>query len=181
VVLLRVGLSGRYEKQWGRNYQRPTFGEKFLALLYKLLPKIGPLKVLQFRTPTPKMEKMFEESFNFTLDRYRALLSDEAAGHLELVNNNFDTGEITGPGKYRMNDEAHAKLLGMLAEQKFAGASPAVRAQLLHFFSDPNAPYATKRNAKAWAKVQAQLEQLKAAPSSEALRLFQPAEVPLPR
>ena len=76
---------------------------------------------------------MFEESFNTTLDRYRALLSDEAAGHLELINDNFDTGGMTGPGKYRMNDEAHAKLLGKLAEQKFAGASPEVREELLHF------------------------------------------------
>jgi hypothetical protein len=80
-----------------------------------------------------------------------------------------------------MNDEAHARLLGMLAERKFAGASPGVREELLHFFSEPDAPYATKRNAKAWAKVQMQLEQLKAAPPSEDLPLFQPAEVPLPK
>jgi hypothetical protein len=152
-----------YEKEWGANYERPTFGDRFLAFLYKLIPKFGPLRVLQFRTPTPQMEKMFEESFNITLDRYRALLSDEAAGHLHLVNNNFDTGEITGPGKYRMNDEAHATLLGMLAAQKFAGTSAALRKELLQFFSDPDAPYATKRNAEVWAKVQTDLEQLKAA------------------
>ncbi len=152
-----------------------------MAFLYKLIPKFGPLRVLQFRTPTPRMEKMFEESFNATLDRYRALLTDEAAGHIELINNNFDTGGLTGPGKYRRNDEAHAKLLGMLAEQQFAGASPGVREELLHFFSEPDAPYATKRDAKAWAKVQVQLEQLKAAPPSEVLPSAQPAKVPLPR
>ncbi len=73
---------------------------------------------------------------------------------------------MTGPGEYRMNDDAHAKLLGMLAEQKFAGVSPAVREELLHFFSNPDAPYATKHNVKAWAKVQEQLEQLKAAGAS---------------
>jgi hypothetical protein len=33
----------------------------------------------------------------------------------------------------------------------------------LSFFSDPAAAYATKSNPKAWAKVQEQLEQLKAA------------------
>jgi hypothetical protein len=170
-----------YEKQWGKNYQPPTFWEKFLAFLYKLLPKIGPLRVLQFRTPTPQAEKLFEESFNATLVRYRTLLSDEASGHLELINNNFDTGVLTGPGKYRMNDDAHAKLLGLLAEQKFAGASPAVREELLHFFSEPDAAYATKRNVKAWAKVQVQLEQLKAAPPPEALPSVQPANVPLPQ
>jgi hypothetical protein len=152
-----------YEKEWGANYQRPTFREKFLAFLYKLLPKFGPLRVLEFRTPTPQMEKMFEESFNVTLDRYRGFLSDEAADHLELVNGNFDTGGITGPAKYRMNDEAHAKLLGMLAGQKYSGVSPALREELLQFFSDPDAAYATKSDADAWAKVQEQLAQLKAA------------------
>ena len=169
-----------YERQWGKNYQQPTFWEKFLAFLTKLLPKIGPLRVLQFRMPTAQTEKLFEESFNATLVRYRALLSDEAAGHLELINNNFDTGVITGPGKYRMNDDAYAKLLGKLAEQKFAEASPAVREEILHFYSDPDAPYATKRNAKAWAKVQAQLEQLKAAPPPEVSQSPLPAALPSP-
>ena len=74
-----------------------------------------------------------------------------------------------------MNDDAHAKLLGKLAEHNFAGASPGVREELLHFFSDPDAPYTTKRNVKAWGKVQAQLEQLKAAPPSEALPSYPPA------
>jgi Zinc dependent phospholipase C len=169
-----------YEKQGG-NYLRPTFWDKCLAFLYKLVPKIGPLRVMQFRTPTPQTEKMLEESFNVTLDRYRTLLLDEAGGHLELINNNFDTGIMTGPGKYRMNDDAHAKLLGKLAEQKFAGASPGVREELLHFCSDPDAPYATKRNLKAWGKVQAQLEQLKAALPSETLPSYPPAAVPPPR
>jgi hypothetical protein len=158
-----------YEKEWGKNYQQPTFGEKFLAFLYKLIPKFGPLKVLQLRTPTPQTEKMFEESFNTTMDRYRALLSDEATGSLELINDNFDTGGMTGPGKYRMNDEAHARLLGMLAAQKFAGISPEVREELLHFFSQPDAPYAMRRDIKAWNKVQVEVEQLKAASPSEGL------------
>jgi hypothetical protein len=170
-----------YEKQWGKNYKRPTFWEKFLAFLYKLLPKIGPLRVLQFRTPTPQTQKLFEASFNATLDRYRGFLSDEAADHLRLINDNFDTGDMTGPGKYRMNDEAHAKLLGMLADEKFASALPEVREELLHFFSDPDAPYATKRDVKAWDKVQAQLEQLKAAPPAEVLPSTQPAKVTLPK
>ena len=170
-----------YEKKWGKNYQRPSFGEKFLAFLSKFLPKIGPLRVFAFHMPTPQAEKLFEESFNTTLGRYRALLSDEAAGHLELINDNFDTGGMTGPGIYRMNDEAHAKLLGLLAEQKFAGASLEIREELLHFYSEPDAPYATKRDVKAWAKVQAQLEELKAAPPAEPLPPFRPPQAPLPR
>jgi Zinc dependent phospholipase C len=148
-----------YEKQWGKNYLKPTFWDKFLALLYKLVPKIGPLRVMQFRTPTPQTEKMLEESFNATLDRYRTLLSDEAGGQLKLINENFDTGGMTGPGIYRMNDEAHAKLLDELSKLNFSGASMELHAEMVEFYGHSDAPYATKRNPKAWAKVQAQLEQ----------------------
>jgi hypothetical protein len=150
-----------YKKVWGINYQRPTFGERFLAFLARILPKTGPLKVLQLKTPTPETERMFEVSFNATLDRYRQLLSQVGTGKPDLPNENFDTGEITGPGKYRLNDETHAKLLDALAKQNFSGASPEVRAELLEFFGHPDAPYSLKRKPKEWAKVQSQLEQLK--------------------
>ncbi len=152
-----------YEHEWGKDYRKPGPGECFLAFLYKLLPKFGPLKVLQFRTPTPQTEQMFEASFNATLDRYRKLLTEAHEGGLDLPNDNFDVGESTGPGKYRMNDETHAKLLDELAEKNFAGVPPELKAELLRFFAEPDAPYATKRNAKAWAKVQMELEQLKSA------------------
>jgi hypothetical protein len=150
-----------YEREWGKNYRKPNAAERFLAFLYLLIPKIGPLKVLEFRTPTPETQRMFEASFNATLDRYRKLIRELEAGQLELPNDNFDVGEATGPGKYRLNDDAHAELLDRLAEKKFSGISAEVREELIHFFAEPDLPYATKRNAKAWARVQAELEQLK--------------------
>lgn len=153
-----------YEREWGKNYRKPSPGEVFLAFLYKLIPKFGPLKILQFRTPTPVTEHMFEASFNATLGRYHKLLTETGEGTLQLENDNFDLGESTGPGKYRMNDEAHAKLLEELAETNFASVTSETKAELLHFYADPGAPYATKRKAKAWAKVQAQLLLLQAAP-----------------
>ena len=152
-----------YQKNWGKRYKPPTFGERFVAFLTRVLPKIGPLKVLQLKTPTPAAEKLFEASFNVTLDRYRQLLSQVGAGQPDLPNDNFDTGAITGPGIYRLNDETHAKLLGALAKQNFSGASLEVRSELLEFYRHPDAPYATKRKPKDWAKVQAELEQLKKA------------------
>jgi len=160
----RYNLSkSNYEREWGRNYQKPTFRERFLAFLLKLIPKFGPLKVLQFKTPTPEAQRMFRASFNSTLDQYRRLIRDVSNGHLDLPNDNFDVGEATGPGKYAMNDDAHAKLLDKLANQKFAGMSTELRDEILHFFSEPDAPYATKRDPKAWATVQSELAQLKSA------------------
>src|SRR5215469_3085461 len=40
-----------YKKEWGNNYLQPSVGERFLAALSNLVPKFGPLKVLQLRTP----------------------------------------------------------------------------------------------------------------------------------
>jgi Zinc dependent phospholipase C len=150
-----------YKKTWGNNYQPPTLCERFLAFLIRIIPKFGPLKVLQLKTPTAQTERMFEASFNAALDRYRHLLTLVGTDRLHLPNENFDTGEISGPGKYRLNDETHAKLLDELAKQDFRGASPEVQSELLEFFGHPDAPYAIKRKPKDWAKVQMELKQLK--------------------
>ena len=150
-----------YEKNWGRDYQKPTTFERFLAFLYKLLPKFGRLRVLQLRTPTPQTEHMFEASFNAALDRYKALLVQTGTRSPEVPDVNLDTGGTTSPGVYFMNDNVRAKLLEKLADQNFAGVTPGLRADLLHFYADPNAPYATKSNAKQWNTLQIYLKRLK--------------------
>ena len=152
-----------YRKNWGKTYQRPSFGDNVLAFILRIVPKIGPLKVFELKTPTPAAQQMFEASFNATLDRYRKLLSDAGTGQLALPNDNFDTGDTTGPGQYLLNDQTQAQLLDELAKQNFAGASPEVRTELLQFFGQPNAPNAVRRNRKEWAKVQAEVERLKSA------------------
>jgi Zinc dependent phospholipase C len=154
-----------YEKEWGKDYTRPKFSDKLLAFIYRILPKIGPLRVLQFKTPTPEAERMFEKSFNDTLDQYRILLKEEReTGKPSMTNDNFDVGAVSAPGQYHLSDATHAKLLDQLAEQQFSGTTPEIRAELLDFFSSPDAPFVLKKDAKGWAKVQSQLEQLKKAP-----------------
>jgi hypothetical protein len=149
-----------FEKEWGKDYKKPSAGEKFLAFLYVLLPKWGPLKVLQFRTPTPETERFFQASFNETLEHYRELLREEREGRVALPNDNFDVGTDTGPGKYKLNDGAHAELISRLADQKFAGVSSALRSELEGFYADPSLPYVNK-DRRAQSRLQAALEQLK--------------------
>ncbi len=157
-----------FEKEWGKDYLKPKFSDKVLAFIYKILPKFGPLKVLQFKTPTPETERMFEASFNETLDQYRKLLNEEReTGKPGLVNGNFDLGEVSGPGKYKLSDTTHAKLLDKLADQKFAGMTPEIRAELLDYFSASDTPFAMKKDKKVWAKVQTELEELKRAPAEQ--------------
>ncbi len=151
-----------YEKRWGKNYRRPSSGEKVLAFFFRLIPKIGPLKILNFRTPTPETEKMFEASFNTTLDHYRSLLTElDGAGKVTLPNDNFDVGVRTAPGEYRLNDDAYAELLDRLAEHNFSGLTPELRAEIERFYADPASPNATKRNRRRWSRVQRELAQMK--------------------
>ena len=150
-----------YRRKWGKDYRAPSAGEKFLAFLFRLIPKIGPLKALALRTPTPQTEQMFEASFNATLAQYRRLLKDYGQGRLTLINDNFDVGAVTAPGEYRLSDNAYASLLGRLYKQNFAGMSPDLREEILRFYRDPAAPYATRKDRKAWARVEEELQRLR--------------------
>jgi hypothetical protein len=63
-----------YERDFGRDYQRPGLLTRFLGVLYKLLPKIGPLRPLKFEAPTPESERLFLASFKDTRERYQTSL-----------------------------------------------------------------------------------------------------------
>jgi len=123
-----------YEKEWGKDYDKPGRGAKALAFMVRLLPKVGPLRVLSLRTPTPETEQMFEASFNVALQHYRNLLQSLQEGKLDLRNINLDTGGITAPGKYFMSDGAYARLLSRLTSTGSDPISPELRADILGYF-----------------------------------------------
>ena len=150
-----------YEKEWGKDYQRPSAGEKFLAFLIRILPKIGPLKILTFRTPTPEAEKLFENSFNKTVERYRHLLAELKEGQLQLPNDNFDVGEITARGKYKLNDVTCAQLLDRLSKQKMADVDKELKAQLLDFYAVQSQDSPGKKLTKDERKMQLLIEGLR--------------------
>jgi len=125
-----------YEKAWGTSYRRPGPGSRLLAFLIRIIPKIGPFRALSFRTPTPDAEKLFMDSFNATLDRYRALLASERARQTRPGDINLDTGTVTAAGMYEIADEAYEKLLDKLAQRGFAGVPDALREDVLKFYQN---------------------------------------------
>jgi hypothetical protein len=159
-----------FEKEWGKNYQKPGLGTSFLAFIIRVIPKIGPLKVLSFRTPTPETEKMFMASFNAALDDYRHLLVDVGAGHFDLPNLNLDTGSKMQPWTYFMEDEAYARLLSNLDREQFKQISPSLRSDILTYFRGLGLPAHIKRDKMEksrvdWRKVPQELEELKSTDS----------------
>ncbi len=160
-----------YEKQWGKDYVKPGFGTRLLSILLRFMPKIGPFKGLAFNNPTPKTEDLYIKSINATVDQYRVFLQQVGTNSLVLPNCDLDSGSLTIAAEYSLADESYAKLLGQLADNKFAQTSPELRANILSFYSDPSSPIETKKNENRWQSVQTalgQLQSVKATPPSVA-------------
>jgi hypothetical protein len=127
-----------YEKNWGTAYRRPGFGSRAFAFVLRIVPKIGPLRALSFRTPTPETEKLFMDSFNATLDRYRNLLAAERTRRTQPADVNLDVGEPTKAGTYALADDAYAKLVDEWAKHGFSGIPAELRENILTFYKDQN-------------------------------------------
>jgi hypothetical protein len=156
-----------YEREFGKQYQKPGLGARIMAVIFKIIPKIGPFKAIAFKMPNPDTETLYLKSVNTTVDQYRAELRDLKAGKLQLANMDFDTGNPTGPGEYRLTDETYAKLLDKLTKEKFGGMLPDLRENILAFYQNPSAPNFTKKKRDKWNKVQEELEALKTAPTAQ--------------
>jgi zinc dependent phospholipase C len=149
----------KYEQEWDGEYRRPGIGARFLAWVFRLIPTFGPFKSLGFKPVPPEGEKLFLESFDATVERYRSLLTAQSSRSLKLAALNLDTGKPAHAGEYMLADKTYEKLLDKLADRHFESVSPALRADLLrHFSTDAGATVSTKA-----------LGQI------EALRAFQPA------
>jgi hypothetical protein len=150
-----------YEKQWGTQYRTPGFDARVLAIVVRVLPKVGPLRALAFKMPTPQAEKLFMDSFNVTVERDRSLLAAERTRRDQLADLNLDVGKQTTAGMYKMADDTYAKLVKELGKHKFAGIPPEVRENILAFYKDQGAPISTRRHRKEWASLRQQLEMLR--------------------
>jgi hypothetical protein len=151
-----------YEKEWGKKYQKPGFGAKILAVIFKIIPKIGPFKTIAFKMPYPNTETRYLQSVNDTVDEFRSYVSDLRRGKLVLENKDFDTGRPTRPGEYRLTDETYAKLLDKLARARFSSTGEDLKKNILVFYQDPNAPNSTRKKPEKWNKTLLEVEQLKA-------------------
>ncbi len=150
-----------YEREWGKQYDRPSAWDRFLGFLLKILPPIGPLNTLRFKALTPAVQEDFRRSFNAALSRYRDQLAGIQVGGPPLENLNFDTGTTMTPGEYKLQDQTYAYWLNQLAEAHFADVTPPVRDTVLGYYANLTLPFATKKERKRWDTVLVQLSQLR--------------------
>ncbi len=158
-----------YEKDWGKDYQKPGVGTRIVAALLRFIPKIGPFKKLTFNSPTPKTEDLYIKSINTTVDQYRAFLKQVRTDTLVLPNCDFDSGQPTKAAEYSLTDDTYAQLLDQLSKRKFDQTSPELRDNILQFYSDLSVPIDTKKDPAQWQSVLAALDQLKSVTPASSL------------
>jgi hypothetical protein len=149
-----------FDRTYGTKYARPGPFARFVALLYKLLPKVGPLRALKFVAPTPAAEALFLESLNDTRSRYRAGLASVGAGRLDLANTDFDTGKPSAHGEYPLADDTYAELLHRHADRKFAGVSDALRSNIAAFYATAPQRAASRKEQKRLDEIRRELAAL---------------------
>ena len=153
-----------YETDYGRDYQRPGFFARFLGVLYRVLPKVGPLKPLAFKAPTPEAAELFAKSFRDATTRFRAEVRDLQDRQFEIRNSNFDTGRPSRFGEYTLADETYAELLDKLSERRFEGTPVALSRNIVTFYGDTPRPSLESRKArKEWTRVERALQELRQA------------------
>ncbi len=116
-------------------YRKPGFVARFLGVVFKVLPKVGPLRPLAFRAPTPEAERLFTESFRTARDRYRTVLAGARDARVQLANTDFDTGALATWGEYRLADETYLDLLEKLNDRDAAAIPMTLRGELVRFFA----------------------------------------------
>jgi hypothetical protein len=153
----------QYDKEFGSDYAKPHGFARFLALVYNLVPKIGPFRSLSFSVPTPEAERLFLESFTATRERFRKSLDELRAGRLSLPNTDFDTGQPTARGEYPLADATYDELLDRLADREFTGVQPALSANIIAYYGDAGPlPGAMPDQQKRSTKTRSQVALLKA-------------------
>jgi hypothetical protein len=85
-----------------------------------------------------------------------------------LPNRDLDTGYVVQPGGYSLTDSTYADLLHRLTRTPQQPIPPGIKEDIEIYYANPAAPITTKKNAAAWAQVQADLATLAGMPTSTA-------------
>lgn len=152
-----------YARYWSQYHHGTTPEDYVLGFLVRLVPRIGILKMLAIKAPTTQTEALFVRSLNDTVAVFKGFLADlvvSGVDDLALFNLDLDTGKPVQPGTYKLTDQTYAELLGKITARGVT-VPPGVRRDILAYYGNPKAPIDTKKNAKAWEKVQTELKVLR--------------------
>lgn len=150
-----------YERHWAHTYRKPGIGSHLLAIVIKIIPKVGPASYLAIKIPDAQTEGWYIESVNRSAGEYRRLL-DALRAHptaaLDLPNRDLDTGARVKAGDYALTDDTYAKLVDRLTSDPNRTIPAGLRENILEYYGDLSAPITTKKHPREWKRLTSELQ-----------------------
>ncbi len=193
VELEKEAAAVAQENNWQAYRRKAGIETHLVAGLIFILPKIGPLALVNIKGPTEQTEADYAHSVAVSTTALRRVLvrfTPEAArfkgplpplGSLThpddtslqardplhpLPNRDLDTGRVVQPGGYSLTDSTYASLLHKLVAKPDRPIPPGVKHDVQAYYSDLNLPIATKKDPARWNEVLADLKTLAGMPTS---------------
>lgn len=187
---------------WDKYRKHAGIATYTLAGFIYIVPKFGPLRMLAIKGPTAATEEEYvrtvidaTDALNRTLRRFTPPSTDRKQDppregapdsadpppfaqrprdpRHPLPNRDLDTGAPVKPGGYPLTDQTYADLLHRIAAHPQEPVPPGIKADILAYYADPNAPITTRDNPQRWAVVEQDLATLRNMPTSKEQPLFE--------
>jgi|SRR5579863_2028193 len=181
------------ENNWQAYRRKAGIETHLLAGLIYILPRIGPLSLVNIKGPTQKTEEDYAHSVavattdlrlilaaftplerrstappspltSLVLNGPRALIQHDPRH--PLLNRDLDTGRVVQPGGYSLTDFTYASLLHKLVAKPGTPIPPGVKHDIESYYSNLNLPITTKKDPARWNEVLADLKTLAGMPTS---------------
>jgi hypothetical protein len=137
-----------FEQAYGTKYRKPGWFSRFLLVLFKVVPKVGPFRPLAFEPLTPEAERLFATSMAAANEQYGSALRALRSRALRLVDRDLDTGQPPARGVNPLAEETYLALLDYLEDQDFTGMPPALIADIRRHYAARAVPARVDRKAR---------------------------------
>lgn len=145
-----------FQTVWNRYRRNPRIQTRLLALLIRILPRIGPLSDLAIKIPAQNTQALYIKSVNHAVEIYGGFLkqlADSPPVTLVIPNRDLDTGEKGQRGAYELADKTYARLLHKITADRQGHITSDLKQDILDYYSDPNAPVTARKHDQEWAQV----------------------------
>jgi hypothetical protein len=123
-----------YYGEFGKVREKTSIKATFLAFIFRILPKIGRLRFLKFKSPTPKAQSLLTNSFDSTVYNYKNGLERFRSLNTVFHNIDWDTGKKTMQYEYRLADKTYSDWVLKLKEKNFDTVTQPLKENIIGFY-----------------------------------------------
>jgi hypothetical protein len=152
-----------YDHEFGKSGKKPGIFANLLALIIRVSPKIGPLRVFKFKEPGLAGEKLFVQSFDTALFHFTTTIKLLGSENVNLTNIDYDTGNLTRAGEYPLTDKNYGILILKLRNKNFVHLNEELKQNILDFYGNDTSLIIVYKNSRKKKQINEALDEIKLA------------------